>query len=123
MTKVNSSTFGSITIDGVTYNHDIYILPSGKVVERKYGHTFTKDQVENVLRENPDIVVAGKGTSGLASLSSDARALSEEKGIEIIEANTPAIVDTASRCTPISILIIIAVIAVVLAIGIVRTFE
>ena len=97
MTKINSSTFGSITIDGVTYNHDIYILPSGKVEERKYGHTFTKDQVENVLRENPDIVVAGKGTSGLASLSSDARALLEDKGIEIIEANTPAIVDKFNK--------------------------
>ena len=93
MVKITSSTYGSITIDNVTYNHDVYIFASGKVEQRKYGHTFTKDQVDNVLKENPDIVLTGKGTSGLARLSSDARALLEEKGIEIIEANTPAIVD------------------------------
>ena len=90
--EINSSTYGSITIDNVTYNHDVYILPAGSVEEREYGHTFTKDQVEHVLRENPDVVVTGKGTSGLASLSSDARALLQKKAIEIIEANTPGVV-------------------------------
>lgn len=93
MIKINSSSYGSITINNKTYHHDIYVLPSGKVVEREYGHTFTKDQVECVLKENPDVVVIGKGTSGLASLNSDARALLEKRGIEIVEAYTPAIRD------------------------------
>ena len=97
MAKINFSAYGSITVDNQTYRHDVYILPSGKVEEREYGHTFTKDQVEHVLIENPDIVVTGKGTSGLASLSSDARAILEEKGIEIIEAITPAIKDKFNR--------------------------
>ena len=92
MTKINSSSFGSITVNDVTYRHDIYILPSGKVEQRNYGHTFTKDQVEYVLKENPDVVVTGKGTSGCASLSSDARALLQKRAIEIIEANTPDVV-------------------------------
>lgn len=91
--KINSSSYGSITIDNKTYHHDIYVLPSGKVGEREYGHTFTKDQVEYVLKENPDVVVIGKGTSGLASLSVDARTFLEKKGIEIVEADTPAIRD------------------------------
>ena len=97
MAKINFSAYGSITVDNQTYRHDVYILPSGKVEEREYGHTFTKDQVEHVLIENPDIVVTGKGTSGLASLSSDARAILEEKGIEIIEAITPDIKDKFNR--------------------------
>jgi len=46
MAKIDSSAYGWIKIDGVTYNHDVYILPSGKVEEREYGHTFTKEQVE-----------------------------------------------------------------------------
>lgn len=93
MLVINSSQYGSIVINGVAYSHDVYILPSGRVEERKYGHTFTKDQVERVLEENPNVVFIGKGTSGMASLSSDARVLLEERGIEIIEANTQEIKD------------------------------
>jgi len=99
MAKINSSQFGSITVDDEIYNHDIYIFPSGKVEKREYGHTFTKDQVEHALKEKPDAVFFGKGTSGVASLSSDARALLEKEGIEIIEAETPDIRDKFNEFT------------------------
>jgi len=49
--------------------------------------------MEHVLKENPEVVVIGKGTSGMASLSDDSKALLEERGIEIIEADTPEIGD------------------------------
>jgi hypothetical protein len=91
MAEINSSKFGSITIDNVTYDHDVYIYPSGKVEEREYGHSFTKDQIEHVLREKPDIIFIGKGTSGMASLSSEAKDLLKKEGIELVEANTPDI--------------------------------
>lgn len=97
MVKINSSSYGFITINDKTYHHDVYVLPSGKVEEREYGHTFTKDQVGHVLKENPDVVVIGKGTSGMASLSSDARALLEKSEVEIVEAYTPAIVDKFNK--------------------------
>ncbi len=93
MAKIDSSTFGSITIDGKRYEYDVYIFPSGKVEEREHGHTFTEEEVEHILKENPEVVIIGKGTSGMAGLSSEARALLEDKGIEIIEANTPDIKD------------------------------
>jgi len=54
MAKINSSNYGSITVDNETYNHDIFILPSGKVEEREYGHTFTKDQIEHLLKPTFD---------------------------------------------------------------------
>lgn len=97
MVNIDSSAYGSITINGVTYDHDVYIFPSGKVEEREYGHTFTKEQVEHVLKENPKVVVIGKGTSGMASLSDEARALLENKGIEIVEDNTPDIRDKFNK--------------------------
>jgi hypothetical protein len=93
MAKINSFTYGSITIDNVEYGHDVYILPSGKVEERPYGHTFTKDQINHISKEKPDVVFVGKGTSGLASLSDDARSLLEKEGIETIEDDTPNIKD------------------------------
>ena len=97
MTKINSYSFGSIIIDNVTYKHDVYILTSGKVEERPYGHTFTKEQVGHVLKENPDTIILGKGTSAMASLSNDARALLEKKGIKIIEDRTPEIKDKFNK--------------------------
>lgn len=93
MVKISSSTYGSITVDGSTYNHDVYIYPSGKVEEREYGHTFTVEQVRHVIKENPEVVFVGKGTSGMASLSKDARDFLEKKGVEIREADTPDIKD------------------------------
>jgi hypothetical protein len=33
--KIESTTFGAITIDGTTYQHDVVIRLSGEVVERK----------------------------------------------------------------------------------------
>jgi hypothetical protein len=93
MTEIKSSTYGSITVDGKTYSHDVYIFPSGKVEEREYGHTFTKEQIEHLLKEKPEVLVVGKGTSGMAALSDGARSLLEEKGIEIIEGHTPDIRD------------------------------
>jgi len=97
MTKINSYRFGSIIIDDVTYRHDVYILTSGKVEERQYGHTFTKEQVEHVLKENPDVVITGKGNSGMASLSREARGLLEKSGIEVIEDYTQNIVGKFNR--------------------------
>lgn len=50
-----------------------------------------------MLKEDLDVVVIGKGTSGLASLSGDARTLLEKRGVEIIEAYTPAMVDKFNK--------------------------
>lgn len=50
-----------------------------------------------MLKESPDMVFIGKGTSGLADLSSDARALLKKKGIEMVEADTPDIRDKFNK--------------------------
>jgi hypothetical protein len=91
MAKINSSEYGWIKIDGTTYNHDVYILPSGEVEKREYGHTFTKDQAEHVLKTKPEIVVIGKGTSGMASLAPEARQVLEKAGVKLVEDWTPRI--------------------------------
>jgi hypothetical protein len=33
--KIDSTTFGAITIDGTTYQHDVVVRLSGEVVKRK----------------------------------------------------------------------------------------
>ncbi len=94
MTQIDDSEYGWIKIDGTTYNHDVYILPSGKVEKREYGHTFTKEQIEHILQEKPEAVVVGQGTSGMAKLGEGARAFLEKKRVKIYEDWTPKIRDT-----------------------------
>src|SRR5947209_8276861 len=56
--EIGGTTFGTITIDGKTYEHDVIIRLSGEVVKRKkklskkyYGtsHVLSKDEAEFVF--------------------------------------------------------------------------
>ncbi len=55
--EIEGTTFGTITIDGKTYEHDVIIRLSGEVVKRKkklskkyYGtsHILSKDEAKNL---------------------------------------------------------------------------
>jgi len=58
--KIEGTTFGSITIDGKTYEHDVIIRLSGEVMKRKkklskkyYGtsHVVSKDEAKFVFEK------------------------------------------------------------------------
>ena len=79
--KIDSTTFGSITIDGTTYEHDVLIPLSGKVVKRKkklskkyYGtsHIISLEEAEFVYEKGCDTLVLGAGQYGNVKLSPDA---------------------------------------------------
>ena len=77
---IDSTSFGSITIDGEKYDHDVMIRLFGKVKKRKkklskkvYGssHTVSLDEAEYVYREGAKILVFGTGQNGVAKLSEE----------------------------------------------------
>ena len=88
MLKIDSYNFGSIVIGGKTYTDDIYILPSGEIKERKRSHVFTRGEMEYLFREEPELVIIGKGESAIASLSQEARDFIKEKEVELKEGKT-----------------------------------
>lgn len=92
---IDSFGFGYITIDGVTYWHDLFTPLDGSVKERE--HTFTRDQMEYVLKERPEVVAIGNGTSGLASLSRDARGLLGREGVEMVEDDIQPIMEKFNK--------------------------
>jgi len=58
--EIEGTTFGTITIDGKTYEHDVIIRFSGELVKRKkklskkyYGtsHVFSKDEAKFVFEK------------------------------------------------------------------------
>ena len=68
--EIERTTFGTITIDGKTYEHDVVIRLSGEVVKRKkklskkyYGtsHVLSKDEAKFVFEKGCEQLILGSG--------------------------------------------------------------
>ena len=89
MVAINSTRFGSVTIDGRIYDEeDNYIIFwDGKViglhtVER---HVFGRTELEIILKKNPEMIIVGTGDSGLLRVSEEVRSLCRERRLKFIE--------------------------------------
>ncbi|UCD20511.1 MAG: hypothetical protein JSW08_01890 [archaeon] len=85
--KIDSYSFGVITIDGKTYKEDVIILPNNQIVERplpKGTHIVTSQEISILVKEKPVIIVVGTGESGIAKIEDDARGLVENSNIKLI---------------------------------------
>jgi len=95
---INDTSFGSITVDGESYEHDIIITLDGKVKKRKkklsksiYGssHTISLPEIEYVYQDNADGIVIGSGQYGVARLSQEASVFLAEKNCRVVLKKTP----------------------------------
>ena len=89
--------FGSITIDGKIYNHDVEVRWSPKESKAPYGagckvlkwwrkesHFVYPEDVERAIEEKPEVIVIGTGESGVMEVGKDAKKEIESRGIELI---------------------------------------
>jgi hypothetical protein len=104
--KIERTTFGAITIDGTTYQHDVVVRLSGEVVKRKkklskklYGtsHELSKDEAKFLFEKGCDQVVIGSGQMGNVHLSPDAEAYFERKGCVVLLKPTPEAIRMFNR--------------------------
>jgi hypothetical protein len=95
---IEGTEFGSITIDGELYEHDVVIRLSGKVEKRqkklskeRYGtsHVISKAEAKSVYEDGCDQLIVGAGQQGMVHLSSEASAYFEKKGCKVILKPTP----------------------------------
>ena len=96
--KIEKTTFGTITIDGKTYELDVVVRLSGEVVKRRkklskklYGtsHALSKDEARFLFEKGCDQVVIGSGQIGNVHLSPEAEAFFQRKGCEVLLKPTP----------------------------------
>ena len=96
--KVEKTKFGSITIDGEKYEHDVIIRLSGQVAKRKkklskelFGtsHIISLPEAEYVYEDGAKLIVVGTGQSGMADLSPEAAGFFCEKGCAVQLLPTP----------------------------------
>jgi hypothetical protein len=100
--KINKSKFGSITINGQVYRHDVVIRLDGQVKKRKkklskqvYGtsHILSLAEAEYVHEAGAKVLIFGNGQFDSARLSDEARNYFAQAGCQVKLLPTPKAVD------------------------------
>ena len=95
---INDTSFGSITINGKEYNHDIIFRLDGSIEKRKkklskkiYGtsHTISLDEAKFVFEKGAEMIIIGGGQYGRVNLSEEAADYFEKKDCRIKILATP----------------------------------
>jgi hypothetical protein len=96
--RIDRTEFGSVTIDGEVYEHDVLIKLDGEVKKRKkklskavYGtsHTISLDEAKHVCQKGADRLIIGAGQAGRVTLSDEAAAYFEQHGCKVELLPTP----------------------------------
>ncbi len=93
---IEQYSFGNIVVNSVRYTNDMKIV-QGKVVPewwRKRGHSVDVDDVQDILKSGPDIVVLGKGSPGMMKATRALREFLKDRNIKLIEEKTTKAVET-----------------------------
>jgi hypothetical protein len=100
---IEKTKFGSITITGEKYEHDVLIRLNGRVEKRKkklskeiFGtsHIISLAEAAFVYEDGAKRIIIGTGQSGMAKLSDEAAQFLEQKGVQVTLLPTPE----AIRC-------------------------
>ncbi len=103
---IERTTFGTITVDGKTYEHDVIIRLSGEVVKRKkklskkyYGtsHVLSKEEAKFVFEKGCKQLILGSGQAGNLHLSPEAEAYFSKKGCKVLLRPTPEAIRVFNR--------------------------
>jgi hypothetical protein len=100
---INQTEFGSITIEGTVFNHDVIILPFGEVKKRKkklskaiYGtsHILSLDEAKYVYEQGIERLIIGTGQYGNVRLSDEAADYFKRKHCRVDLEPTPSAIQT-----------------------------
>ena len=102
--RIDRTAFGSITVEGSVFEHDVIIRPDGKVMKRKkklskavYGtsHTISRDEAKHVCDQGAgaDRLIVGSGQYGNVGLSPEAAAYVEDRKFSVVLLPTPEVID------------------------------
>ncbi|MBS3815410.1 MAG: hypothetical protein KGY45_02455 [Hadesarchaea archaeon] len=83
---IDSYSFGKIVIDGQKYTSDVIILTNRVKGNwwRKEGHTLNPEDLDEVIEEEPEVLIIGKGKHGRMTVPEKTREYIESKEIKLI---------------------------------------
>jgi hypothetical protein len=103
---IDRSEFGSITIDGKTYDHDVTIDLSGHVKKRHknlskkvYGtsHIVSEAEAKDVFEKGSHLLIIGAGQEGNVRLSQEAETYLAKKRCKVLLQPTQEAIRTFNR--------------------------
>ncbi len=96
--KIDSTEFGSITIENVIFDHDVIIRLDGQVKKRKKklskavfstSHIISLEEAEHVYEEGAKLFIIGAGQYLSVKLSDEAEKFFNQKKCNVKLLNTP----------------------------------
>jgi hypothetical protein len=106
--RIDKTEFGSITVEGTVFEHDVIIRPDRRVKKRKkklskavYGtsHVISLREAEYVWEQGagPDCLIVGCGQYGNVELSPEAAAYLKRRGCPVELLPTPEVIDVWNK--------------------------
>ncbi|MCX7793914.1 MAG: Mth938-like domain-containing protein [Thermodesulfovibrionales bacterium] len=88
-------SFGRIIINGKTYTTDIIIFPDriNPYWWRKEGHLLHLDDIEEVIKEKPDLLIIGTGYNGVMKVPEELIKTLLAQGMDVVIKKTPEAVE------------------------------
>jgi hypothetical protein len=99
--RINRTQFGSVTIAGKVFDHDVLIRLGGQVEKRNkklskavYGtsHTISLAEAEHVYQKGAARLLIGAGQDGTVALSAEAAAYFERNRCQVELLPTPEVI-------------------------------
>ena len=104
--KIDRTTFGSITVAGEVFEHDVIIRLNGEVKKRKkrlskaiYGtsHVVSLAEAEHICEVGAERLIIGTGQSGMVKLSNEAAEYFKQKSCPVQLLPTPQAIHAWNR--------------------------
>jgi len=84
---IKEYSFGSIQINNKVYRSDLLIYTNGQVEDswwRDEGHCLSLNDITKLVADQPEIIVAGTGASGLMKIEKGLTKALSDKGIRLL---------------------------------------
>ena len=92
MREIEGYSFGVVNVDGHRYTSDLIIYP-GRIESnwwRKEGHRLQVEDISGVLKDQPEVLVVGRGESGVMIVDPTLEKELEMRKIELVAEPTKA---------------------------------
>ena len=88
--KIDSYSFGEIVIDGKKFTNDVIIYPDRIESNwwRKEGHELNPEDITEIIKEKPDLLIIGTGSSGLIEVKEGTKKILKQNNIEFVSVKT-----------------------------------
>ncbi|MFN3739445.1 MAG: Mth938-like domain-containing protein [Thermodesulfovibrionales bacterium] len=92
-------SFGRIIVNGKTYTQDLIIFPDriNPSWWRKEGHLLQIEDLEEVIREKPELLIIGTGYYGVLKVPEELSSTLSAKAIEVIIRKTAEAVEIYNK--------------------------